>query len=120
MNSKKQEELEFALRQRDEKIRAKDKLIDQLQEEVTRRDEKIMELLSQLDKYKSVFNQNCSQPNPKKRGRGVGISAEPQPWVTAADLNRDFKRHPKNNRWVSENGWVGEPVKHDPANFRER
>ena len=98
MNPKKQEELELALRQRDDQIRVKDRLIDQLQEEVTRRDKKIMELLSQLDKYKSVFNQNCPPANPKKRGRGVGISAEPQPWITAADLSRDFKRHPKNNR----------------------
>ncbi|KAL3310247.1 hypothetical protein Ciccas_011190 [Cichlidogyrus casuarinus] len=47
--------------------------IKQLENELQQKEQRIQALVSELDKYQSVFTSN----EPKTRHRGIGISAEP-------------------------------------------
>jgi len=86
------QELQKALRQKDERIR-------ELERVLTQRDDIISELRSQLDKYQSVMP---TSPTSAKaalfagkagRTRGFGISAEPTNFSTTTEL----KPHAKSN-----------------------
>lgn len=89
-------ELQKTLRQKDERIRNLERILSE-------KDEQIQDLLSQLDKYKSVLSVPNSPTaggsfmNGPRKQRLCGISAEPQ---DLAKTNKSFKTHIKSQRWV--------------------
>lgn len=93
-------ELQKQLRRKDEELRSKDEKIRLLTLDVESKQSLISELVSQLDKYKSVFNQsNTFSPGPRKRARGFGISAEPQAIKSPSDAKEyQEKKYPKDEK----------------------
>lgn len=93
-------EMQKLLRIKDEELRTKDDKIRELTLDIESKQSLITELVSQLDKYKSVFNQsNTFTPGPRKRARGFGISAEPQAIKSPSDAKEyQEKKYPKDEK----------------------
>ena len=96
------QELQSLLLKRDERIA-------QLEGLLNRKEQDIIELKSQLDKYQSVFSfqtMGNSKKNmtSRRKQRAQGISAEPQNFRTIQDLSslsqQKFPEFPKNDRLV--------------------
>lgn len=83
-------ELQKVLRQKDDRIK-------DLERKLFEKDEKIVELISQLDKYKSILHVPSSPTlgtGPRKI-RAQGISAEPQNFKNLQDDAKEFKKYSK-------------------------
>ena len=96
------QELQSLLLKRDERIA-------QLEGLLNRKEQDIIELKSQLDKYQSVFSfqtmgNSKKNMNSRRKQRAQGISAEPQNFRTIQDLSslsqQKFPEFPKNDRSV--------------------
>lgn len=93
-------------------LQSKDERIRELEHKLRSREDEIVQLKSQLDKFQSVFpfsihatgklglNNNVG-PRPRKQ-RAQGISAEPQSAASIQELSRQtFQTYDKNERLVN-------------------
>ncbi|KAH7983043.1 hypothetical protein HPB52_008839 [Rhipicephalus sanguineus] len=80
-----------------------ERIIHDLRQVITLRDEEILQLRSQLDKFQSVlipYNARYSRSGRRKE-RAQGISAEPQSLRSIQDLiQTKFQEYPKSDRSV--------------------
>ncbi|KAH7981521.1 hypothetical protein HPB49_025139 [Dermacentor silvarum] len=80
-----------------------ERIIHDLRQVITLRDEEILQLRSQLDKFQSVlipYNARYSRSGRRKE-RAQGISAEPQSLRSIQDLiQTNFQEYPKSDRSV--------------------
>lgn len=93
-------DLQQALQQKDNEIKAKDSRISILEQEVKKKDETIRNLNRELDKYRSVLQPTTTTTASKTRQRLQGISAEPQSILAKSQaLNaQQLKRHSKSSK----------------------